>query len=254
MVCHEPATAVGNRRVSPRILTLPSIVSPAGAGVRYGFPRRAPAGARRGGRLAQRESASFTPKRSLVRSQYRPPHSSRSEAGSPRERPAFSLSGPSLDRGPGRHPPGWTVTGRQVSAPSPRSRRSAMFNWPASLGPLSVSVGIGEGCIRRDLQCKAVGHAQRVPSTSPWRDPSDCHRAREAGRVLDAPAHLSCRPSSTPAGEIRNLVKVWRWLATSSVTRCVCPPRPTARESLRPGDSCGTDVSSSGSWFASLSY
>src|SRR6478736_6083081 len=31
------------------------------------------------GRLAQRESASFTPKRSLVRSQYRPPHYRRSE-------------------------------------------------------------------------------------------------------------------------------------------------------------------------------
>ena len=32
------------------------------------------------GRLAQRESASFTPKRSLVRSQYRPPYHCRSEA------------------------------------------------------------------------------------------------------------------------------------------------------------------------------
>jgi hypothetical protein len=31
------------------------------------------------GRLAQRESASFTPRRSLVRSQYRPPRSGRSE-------------------------------------------------------------------------------------------------------------------------------------------------------------------------------
>ena len=31
-----------------------------------------------GGRLAQRESASFTPRRSLVRSQYRPPSSAAS--------------------------------------------------------------------------------------------------------------------------------------------------------------------------------
>ena|SRR5271170_3951226 len=50
-----------------------------GAGTR--LPRgSAPGGQRRtsGGRLAQRESASFTPRRSLVRSQYRPPSSAAS--------------------------------------------------------------------------------------------------------------------------------------------------------------------------------
>jgi hypothetical protein len=36
---------------------------------------------RRPGRLAQRESASFTPRRSLVRSQYRPPRNSESDGG-----------------------------------------------------------------------------------------------------------------------------------------------------------------------------
>ncbi len=43
-----------------------------GGGVRYGSCCRAPQGNDHPGRLAQRESASFTPKRSLVRSQYRP--------------------------------------------------------------------------------------------------------------------------------------------------------------------------------------
>jgi hypothetical protein len=42
----------------------------------------------RPGRLAQRESASFTPRRSLVRSQYRPPFNCRPVLRTPRTRPS----------------------------------------------------------------------------------------------------------------------------------------------------------------------
>src|SRR5262245_10564345 len=56
---------------------------------------------RRRGRLAQRESASFTPRRSLVRSQYRPPVSSVAPAREARERGATGHVGRGGDpRGP----------------------------------------------------------------------------------------------------------------------------------------------------------
>lgn len=93
------------------------------------FPS-APPGAAQGGRLAQRESASFTPKRSLVRSQYRP-HSSeavslsgeaaflivRGESGDNMIFPdgaGASLKGP-LGQGPKACPPAWTSS----AAPEP---------------------------------------------------------------------------------------------------------------------------------------
>lgn len=119
-----PTAAQAHSRPPPdhRPAPLSIVASPPPPEVRYGFPVGTARG-RTPGRLAQRESASFTPKRSLVRSQYRPPDSRRSEAGSPPRRPAFAVSGPSLDRGTGRHPPRRTVT-----TPSPRSRRSGMFN------------------------------------------------------------------------------------------------------------------------------
>ncbi len=55
------------------------------------FSPSAPQGADHPGRLAQRESASFTPKRSLVRSQYRPPRLCRSGGRSATQRTGLSL-------------------------------------------------------------------------------------------------------------------------------------------------------------------
>ncbi len=89
------------------------------------FSPSAPRGADHPGRLAQRESASFTPKRSLVRSQYRPPYRCSSEAGPRYRGSGLSRPGPWSDRGIRRHVPSRTVTDPPSLAPGDLSRVDA---------------------------------------------------------------------------------------------------------------------------------
>ena len=74
---HQPAMRYAEiaLRPGPPLLAALAQGMPSGRGARRGGSGGVP------GRLAQRESASFTPRRSLVRSQYRPPLSARSGVG-----------------------------------------------------------------------------------------------------------------------------------------------------------------------------
>jgi hypothetical protein len=105
------------------------------------------------GRLAQRESASFTPKRSLVRSQYRPP--CRLAAGSTEHVAPAAIAVPArVSRGSRkpRHLP-LTVRDRLTRAPTAASRDAHLRGRPgADAGPWLSPGG-----------CRALARAERAP-------------------------------------------------------------------------------------------
>ena len=126
-----------------------------------------------GGRLAQRESASFTPRRSLVRSQYRPPSS---PASCDRVTGHFSRPGRALEiAGPGEPARGSRVTEVGEHDDDPAVRASAAS---ISVGPV--------------IWQRRVAPGDDWPSCGPARGP---RKPRPARPRCPAPAREASRCS-----------------------------------------------------------
>jgi hypothetical protein len=169
--------------------------------------RRTTVAARSPGRLAQRESASFTPRRSLVRSQYRPPDHPRSNLG-----PRTMLWGPLFStavvrwpfhrlRGHGRSTHGSRGTG-WCSAASTGPGFSGADQWAAGWSRRAAD----RACSRFAPVAGRRDHASQSRETGHDAHYADaCEQADRDAGLIDAAAPSS--PGGHPAAARRSALR-----------------------------------------------
>jgi len=161
-----------------------------GAGMRYSeiaLRQGEPAAA--DGRLAQRESASFTPRRSLVRSQYRPPETRSSEVS------------PQLQAVP--------APARRPICPVCSGRRRTLHSFQRSVTPLSPGMAVSKrtermqsqpGLTRGLIRAVAAGPGGLVLAPGPVAPSS---RRSASGCAGASPTAVRRPPARAPTGSPR---------------------------------------------------
>jgi hypothetical protein len=169
-----------------------------------------------GGRLAQRESASFTPRRSLVRSQYRPPGQSYADLskdhswgrrGWGEDSICFDHSGECRDPEAHRHGPGrWRGVVSLKAGPDPgRGEQVRAIRIRASAEILGKHVSARKGS---SMMSTPVGRPSK-----PWST-SSCLISRTAAAIRPTSGAMAPRRSRVPAFQFSGTSQEHRLAAT----------------------------------------